>query len=108
MAEGGTLDVNLDTLPREAMWLIKGLPNFEYEMREYISSGGKHATILLCGKTGVGKSHLTNALIGRSLAKEGETLDPETVEVSSYQVTDRISDWSLNCMKDTALSHFRI
>ena len=91
MAEGGTHDVNLDTLPSEARWLIKGPPNFQYELEEYISSGGKHMTILFSGKTGVGKSHLTNALIGRVLAKEGETLDPETVEVSSYHVTDRIS-----------------
>ncbi|PFX14837.1 GTP-binding protein A [Stylophora pistillata] len=41
-------------------------------------------TILLCGKTGVGKSHLTNALIGKRLAKEGEDLDPETYEVKPY------------------------
>ena len=69
MAEGGTLDVNLDTLPNQALWLIKGLPNFEYELQQYILSGGKHVTILLCGKTGVGKSHLTNALVELLLRK---------------------------------------
>ena len=55
MAEGGTLDVNLDTLPNQALWLIKGLPKLQYELKEFILSGGKHVTILLCGKTGVGK-----------------------------------------------------
>ena len=39
-------------------------------------------TILLCGKTEVGKSHLTNVLIGKVLAKEGQGLDPETNQVS--------------------------
>ena len=39
-------------------------------------------TILLSGKTGAGKSHLVNALTGKNLAKEGNTLDPETFEVS--------------------------
>ena len=75
MAEGGTL-------PSQARWLINGQPNFEYQLREYFLSGRKHITILLCGKTGVGKSHLTNALIGEVLAKEGEDLDPETDEVN--------------------------
>ena len=96
MAEGGTLDVNLDTLPNQALWLIKGLPKLQYELKQFILSGGKHVTVLLCGKTVVGKSHLTNALIGRPLAGEGETLDPGTLEVSSYYVADHISDWSLN------------
>lgn len=102
MAEGGTLDVNLDTLPSEAWRLIKGYPNLQYQLQEYISSGRKHMTILFCGKTGVGKSHLTNALIGKVLAKEGETLDPETVEVSSYHVTHRFRHCSLCWMKDIA------
>lgn len=50
MAEGGTLDVNLDTLANQALELIKGLPNFEYELQQFILSGRKHVTILLCGK----------------------------------------------------------
>lgn len=82
MAEGGTPHVNFGTLSKQARWLINGLPNFEYQLREYCLSGRRDMTILLCGKTGVGKSHLTNALIGKVLAKEGEDLDPETDEVS--------------------------
>ena len=84
MAEGGTPDVNFGTLPSQARRLINGYPNFEYQLREYCLSGRRHMTILLCGKTGVGKSHLTNALIGKDLAKEGEDLDPETDEVSDF------------------------
>lgn len=81
MAEGGKSDPKDETLPNQAKRLIIGLPNFEYQLEEYCSSGHQHMTILLCGKTGVGKSHLTNALIGKRLAKEGEDLDPETYEV---------------------------
>ena len=43
---------------------------------------GKPIKILLIGKTGVGKSHLTNALIGEQLAEEGKDFDPKTAEVS--------------------------
>ena len=82
MAEGGDGDLNFETLTNQARLLITGWPNFEYQLQQYCSSGRKHMTILLCGKTGVGKSHLTNALIGQVLAKEGEDLDPETDEVS--------------------------
>lgn len=81
MAEGGISDENFGSLTDQARRLINGLPNFEYQLQQYCSSGRKHMTILLCGKTGVGKSHLTNALIGRVLAKEGDDLDPETAEV---------------------------
>ena len=43
---------------------------------------GNAIKILLIGKTGVGKSHLTNALIGEQLAEEGKDFDPKTAEAS--------------------------
>ena len=41
-------------------------------------------SILFTGKTGVGKSSLANALVGREVSPEGETLDAETVDVFNY------------------------
>lgn len=67
----------------QAMLLINGLKTLEYYLEQCFLSGRKEITILLSGKTGAGKSHLVNALIGQNLAKEGYTLDPETFEVSS-------------------------
>ena len=87
MAEGETSDDTFGTLPNQARLLVNGLPNYEYQLREYCLSGRRQMTILLCGKTGVGKSHLTNALIGKVLAKEGKDLDPETDQVSDFANT---------------------
>ena len=42
-------------------------------------------SILFTGKTGVGKSSLANALVGREVSPEGETLDPETMDVFNYK-----------------------
>ena len=47
-----------------------------------LTGGCKGVKILLCGKTGVGKSSLVNALIGQKIAAEGHSLNPETTEVS--------------------------
>lgn len=53
-------------------------------MEQFIKSGGQSVKILLSGKTGVGKSHLTNALIGEEVAEEGADVDPVTGEVSLF------------------------
>lgn len=82
MAEGGSPDFNSETLKDQAKRLITGLPSFEYQFEQYCWSGRQHITILLCGKTGVGKSHLTNAFVGKRLAKEGDDLNAETYEVN--------------------------
>ena len=42
-------------------------------------------SILFTGKTGVGKSSLANALVGREVSPEGETLNPETMDVFNYK-----------------------
>ena len=44
----------------------------------------KRLSILISGKTGVGKSRLVNALVGESVAKEGQSKSPCTDTVTSY------------------------
>ena len=71
---------------------IFGAGNLEYQMEQFIQTGGQDVKILLSGKTGVGKSHLTNALIGEELAEEGDDVDPMTDEVSLSTVWLRFRD----------------
>ena len=40
--------------------------------------------IFITGRTGVGKSTLVNGLVGEQMAKEGDSLDPETSEVKAW------------------------
>jgi len=46
----------------------------------------KNLNILVTGKTGVGKSRLVNALVGRRVAKEGRLRDPCTDAETPYRV----------------------
>ncbi|CAI8036368.1 Translocase of chloroplast 159, chloroplastic [Geodia barretti] len=45
--------------------------------------------IFITGKTGVGKSTLVNGLVGKQVAKEGDSLDPETSIVKDYKCKHR-------------------
>ena len=47
---------------------------------------GQKFSLLITGKTGVGKSSLVNALIGMPGAEEGDDKVPSTDEVTSYVV----------------------
>ena len=84
MEDGSPPAVSLNS-HQNAKELIFGDDSFRYHLQEFLKSDRKEMTILLCGKTGVGKSHLTNALIGENLAKEGHTLFTETAEVSRFK-----------------------
>lgn len=82
MAEKGTDELFMDTPTIQLNELICSSTNLEHHLCEFILSGRHEITILLSGKTGAGKSHLTNALIGEELAEEGKELDPQTDDVS--------------------------
>ena len=47
----------------------------------------KSLRILITGKTGVGKSALVNGIVGKYVAKEGDTPNPETLKVTEYRTT---------------------
>ena len=70
----------------EVSQIIFGEKHLEYQLNQFVSSGGQTVNILLSGKTGVGKSYLTNALLGESLAVEGYDIDPQTDNVSSFDI----------------------
>ena len=54
------------------------------EKLKKISMGNKQLSILITGKTGSGKSSLTNGLVGKTVAKEGEKLISSTRHVNGY------------------------
>lgn len=64
--------------------------------------------VLLVGGTGTGKSSTLNALFGKTVAKVGDGVDPETQNVSAYQLHEhfRIHDSAgLGDGKSTDLNH---
>ena len=59
---------------------MKNIPNHYYKPSEL-----KH--ILFIGNTGSGKSSLINALSGANLAIVGNDVDPQTVQIKSYRIS---------------------
>ena len=53
------------------------------ELTEWFQSSNE-VKIFITGRTGVGKSTLVNGLVGEQMAKEGDSLDPETSEVKAW------------------------
>ena len=86
MAQEGTSEKSSDASPTEVSQIIFGAKNLEYQIEQFVSSGGQTVNILLSGKTGVGKSYLTNALIGENVAAEGYDIDPQTDDVSYFDI----------------------
>ena len=62
------------------------------------------ANILITGKTGTGKSSLINGIVGKDVAKEGNTLERETTSVQQFQVAcgggEAITVWDSPGLQD--------
>ena len=84
MAEKGALKRGLRTWAgKEEQQKLLCKRSLKYQLDQLMTfCFGNAIKILLIGKTGVGKSHLTNALIGEQLAEEGKDFDPKTAEAS--------------------------
>ncbi|MBR0150882.1 MAG: 50S ribosome-binding GTPase [Synergistaceae bacterium] len=61
--------------------------------------------LMITGGTGVGKSSTINALFGREISRVGIHAEPETMEISKYELNDKITLWDSpglgDGMKDT-------
>lgn len=61
-------------------------PDLKSTFTSWLSRDGqKQLSILLTGKTGVGKSRLVNALVGKRVALEGQQKKPCTATVNQYR-----------------------
>ena len=49
--------------------------------------------LMITGGTGVGKSSTINALFGREISSVGIHAEPETMEISRYELNDKITLW---------------
>ncbi len=79
---------------------LKLIPYLRARIEEW-ESKSKNINILVAGKTGVGKSTLVNGIVGREVAKQGDTLAPETSEVTAH--TTREGDITVNVFDSPGL-----
>ncbi len=79
---------------------LKLVPYLKARIEEW-ESKSKNINILVTGKTGVGKSTLVNGIVGREVAKQGDSLDPETSEVTAH--TTREGDITVNVFDSPGL-----
>lgn len=49
--------------------------------------------VMLAGGSGVGKSSMVNSIFGKSMAKVGRGVDPETMDVDSFRLNDWFRIW---------------
>ncbi len=64
------------------------------DIKNKISSAGfRPLDVLLVGATGVGKSSTLNALFGDEVAKVGEGVAPETMNINPYEINDYLRIW---------------
>lgn len=77
-------------LENKAQEIFSNQNSSSNEMKEFIEmilkSQNKKINIMVTGATGCGKSSTINALFGTEIAKVGVTPDPETMDISKYDL----------------------
>ena len=64
------------------------------DIEKHINKIGFHPLdVMVTGATGAGKSSTLNSFFNRSVAKVGDGVDPETMELDAYSLTDRMRFW---------------
>ena len=107
MAQEGTPDKSSDASATEVSQIIFGAKNLEYQIEQFVSSGGQTVNILLSGQTGVGKCYFTNALIGENLAVEGFDIDPQTNDVSYFDIDNYVTfQTTMRCFHQQFTVHY--
>ena len=62
---------------------------------------------MVTGATGAGKSSTLNSFFDKVVAKVGEGVDPETMELSAYSLTDQMRFWDTPGLGDGIGGLFR-
>lgn len=57
--------------------------------------------VLVIGGTGAGKSSTLNAMFEREISKVGRGCDPETMEISSYKLNEKLRFWDTPGLGDS-------
>ena len=64
------------------------------DIEDHIHKIGFHPLdVMVTGATGAGKSSTLNSFFDKVVAKVGEGVDPETMELSAYSLTDQMRFW---------------
>lgn len=64
------------------------------EIESHISRIGFHPLdVMVTGATGAGKSSTLNSFFNRNIAKVGDGVDPETMNLASYSLTEKMRFW---------------
>lgn len=64
------------------------------DIENHIHKIGFHPLdVMVTGATGAGKSSTLNSFFDKVVAKVGEGVDPETMELSAYSLTDQMRFW---------------
>ena len=80
---------NFNSFDSKLKLMLQNLPeNIQKELRDWVNNSSS-VNIFATGQSGSGKSSLVNSLVGRDVATEGDTLDPETTAVKCHKLTSR-------------------